>query len=77
MAAVTVRNIPADVHAALKRRAAGNGRSTEAEIRGILADAVAAETVGVGSRIAALADGVGDDLVIPTRDEDFRAVDLS
>jgi len=38
--AVTVRNIPADIHAALRLRAARHQRSTEAEIRAILADAV-------------------------------------
>ena len=36
MPAVTVRNIPEEIHRALKLRAAHNGRSTEAEIRVIL-----------------------------------------
>jgi plasmid stability protein len=36
MAAVTVRNLPDEVHRALRVRAATNGRSTEAEIRDIL-----------------------------------------
>ncbi len=40
MAAITVRNIPDDVHQALKVQAAQNGRSTEAEIRVILENAV-------------------------------------
>jgi len=39
--AVTVRNLPADIHAALRLRAAQHQRSTEAEIRAILAAAVA------------------------------------
>jgi plasmid stability protein len=40
MAAVTVRNIPEETHRALKARAKKHGRSTEAEIRQILEDAV-------------------------------------
>ncbi len=55
MAAVTVRNLPEETHRALKLRAARNGRSTEAEIRLILQDAVSANTaVGLGSQLAAL-----------------------
>jgi antitoxin FitA len=40
MAAVTVRNLPDDLHRALKDRAARNIRSPEAEMRAILEDAV-------------------------------------
>lgn len=40
MAQVTVRNIPDAVHRALRARAVKHGRSTEAEIRAILAEAV-------------------------------------
>ena len=55
MPAVTVRNLPEEVHRALKLRAAQNARSTEAEIRRILEDAVSANTaVGLGSQLAAL-----------------------
>jgi plasmid stability protein len=55
MAAVTVRNLPEATHRALKVRAARNGRSTEAEIRMILEDAVSAKTsAGLGSQLAAL-----------------------
>lgn len=36
MATVTVRNLPDEVHRALRVRAALSGRSTEAEIRDIL-----------------------------------------
>jgi len=38
--AITVRNIPDEVHQALKVQAAQNGRSTEAEVRLILENAV-------------------------------------
>lgn len=55
MPAVTVRNIPEKTHRALKLRAAKNGRSTEAEIRRILEDALSADsTMGLGSQMAAL-----------------------
>ena len=40
MSAVTVRNLPEETHRALKHRAAQHGRSTEAEIRYILENAV-------------------------------------
>lgn len=40
MATVTVRNLPSEVHRALRLRAAAHSRSTEAEIREILAQAV-------------------------------------
>ncbi|MCB1265379.1 MAG: Arc family DNA-binding protein [Mycobacterium sp.] len=40
MATVTVRNLPDEVHRALRVRAATHGRSTEAEIRNILESAV-------------------------------------
>ena len=53
MPAVTVRNIPDEIHRALKARAAKHGRSTEAEIRQILEDAVRApEGVKLGSALA-------------------------
>jgi plasmid stability protein len=55
MPAVTVRNLPESVHRALKLRAARNARSTEAEIRVILEQAVSAKTAaGLGSQLAAL-----------------------
>ena len=40
MPSITVRNVPDEVHRALKVRAAQHGRSAEAEIRDILANAV-------------------------------------
>lgn len=55
MAAVTVRNLAPETHRALKVRAALNNRSTEAEIRSILEEAVRAENqLGLGTRIAQL-----------------------
>lgn len=40
MAVLTVRNLPDEVHRALRVRAAEHGRSTEAEVRAILEDVV-------------------------------------
>lgn len=55
MAVLTVRNVPEEVHRALRVRAAARGRSTEAEVRAILAEAVLPEgRVGLGSLLAAV-----------------------
>lgn len=43
MAVLTVRNVPDEVHRALRLRAAQHGRSTEAEVRAILESAVKPE----------------------------------
>jgi len=68
MAAVTIRNIPEKTHRALKLRAAKNGRSTEAEIRLILEDAVSAP-VGLGSQLAAFGRRFGGVELNITRDK--------
>lgn len=53
MSSITVRNVPEEVHRALRVRAARHGRSTEAEIREILATAVKPEgRVRLGSLLA-------------------------
>jgi len=60
MAMLTVRNLPDDVHRALRVRAAQHGRSTEAEVREILALAVKPETrVRLGEALAALGRKTG------------------
>jgi len=60
MAVLTVRNVPDDVHRALRVRAAQHGRSTEAEVREILAAAVKPEKrVRVGDALAAIGRKVG------------------
>ncbi|MGC8808266.1 MAG: FitA-like ribbon-helix-helix domain-containing protein [Thiomonas sp.] len=58
MSAVTVRNLPEKTHRALKLRAARHGRSTEAEIRLILEQAVH-PNIGIGSAIAAIGHSIG------------------
>ena len=58
MSAVTVRNLPEETHRALKLRAVQHGRSTEAEIRNILENAVRPQ-VGIGSALAAIGRSLG------------------
>ena len=49
MAMLTVRNLPDEVHRALRARASLHGRSTEAEVRAILKETVLPEgRVGLG-----------------------------
>ena len=60
MAMLTVRNLPDEVHRALRVQAAQHGRSTEAEVRAILESAVKPpERVRMGDALAALGRGVG------------------
>jgi plasmid stability protein len=60
MAILTVRNVPDDVHRALRVRAARHGRSTEAEVREILAAVVKPEKrVRVGEALAAIGRRIG------------------
>ena len=67
---LTVRNLPDDVHRALRVRAAQHGRSTEAEVRDILAIAVKPENrVRLGEALAALGRRIG------LTNEDFEVFD--
>ena len=60
MAMLTVRNLPDDVHRALRVRAAQHGHSTEAEVREILATAVKPENrVRLGEALAELGRRIG------------------
>ena len=60
MATVTVRNLPDEVHRALRVRAATHGRSTEAEIRDILESTVCpSERLRLGTALAELGRRVG------------------
>ena len=60
MAMLTVRNLPDEVHRALRVRAAQHGRSTEAEVREILSAAVKPQgRVRLGDAMAALVQGIG------------------
>ena len=67
MATVTVRNLPDEVHRALRVRAAMHGRSTEAEIRAILETTVRPpERLRLGAALAELGRRVGltDDEIV-------------
>jgi antitoxin FitA len=55
MPVLIVRNLPEEVHRALRVRAALHGRSTEAEVRAILEEAVKPEgRIRLGSLLAAI-----------------------
>ncbi|WP_150049087.1 FitA-like ribbon-helix-helix domain-containing protein [Methylomonas rhizoryzae] len=60
MAMLTVRNLPDDVHRALRVRAAQHGRSTEAEVREILTMSVKPEErIRMGEALMALGRQIG------------------
>ncbi|NRO96206.1 plasmid stabilization protein [Paraburkholderia sp. NMBU_R16] len=70
MAVLTVRNVPDEVHRALRLRAAQHGHSTEAEIREILSSVVKPEKrVRLGDALAALGRKIG------LTNDDFAALD--
>ena len=67
MAMLTIRNLPDNVHRALRVRAAMHGQSTEAEVREILASVVKPETcVRMGDALAELGHKIG------LTNEDFK-----
>ncbi|MET3520317.1 FitA-like ribbon-helix-helix domain-containing protein [Mesorhizobium abyssinicae] len=60
MPSVTIRNIPEETHRALRVQAAVHGRSTEAEIRAILENAVRPEgRVKLGALLSDIARRAG------------------
>jgi plasmid stability protein len=60
MSAIVIRNLSPETHRALQARAARHGRSTEAEVRAILDEAVRPkERVKLGSALAAFGRSVG------------------
>lgn len=70
MATFTVRDLPSEVHRALRIRAAQQGRSTEAEVREILTNAVKPnERVRVGDTLADIGRQVG------LSNDDFKIFD--
>jgi plasmid stability protein len=76
MAAITVRNLPDETLRALKLRAAKEGRSTEAEIREILAKAVRSP-VGIGSALAHIGRKLGGvDLDVTRRSSAIKPADF-
>ena len=70
MAVLPIRNVPDEVHPALRARAAGHGRSAEAEVRENLSAAlVPSRRILLGDALAAL----GRDLAIT--DDDVAALE--
>ena len=70
MAVITVRNLPDEIHRALRVRAAQHGRSTEAEIRVILDETVRPKgRVKIGSALAAFGKRFGRVELEITRDQ--------
>lgn len=70
MATITIRNLPDEVHRALRVRAATHGRSTEAEIRDILETTVRPpDRLRLGTALADLGRRVG------LTDEDFAVLE--
>lgn len=59
MPAIVIRNISAETHRALKRRAKAKGTSTEAEIRRILDQAAFSERKGLGTILFELTRSLG------------------
>ncbi len=70
MVSITVRNVPEEIHRALRVRAAQHGRSAEAEVRAILEQAVnPPQRIRIGEALAALARDAG------ITDEDIAAIE--
>lgn len=70
MVSITVRNVPEEIHRALRVRAVQHGRSAEAEVRAILEQAVnPPQRIRIGEAIAALARDAG------ITDEDIAAIE--
>jgi plasmid stability protein len=79
VATLTVRGLDDELRERLRRRAAENGRSMEAEVRAILRDALTRPSGrrGLGRRIhQRFAAAGGIDLELPARTEAPRAADM-
>ena len=79
MAMLTIRNLPEEVRRALRMRAAQHGRSTEAEVRSILEEAVKPQgRVKLGSLLTEIgrrADLTDEDLAVFERMRDKTPVE--
>ncbi len=78
MGAITIRKLPDKTHQALRQRAKLHGKSTEAEVRAILEEAVRPkEQVGLGTALAELGAQFGGVELDITRDPSpARAADF-
>lgn len=80
MAAVSIRDLDDEVKERLRVRAARHGRSMEAEIRAILADAVGEPSSSEGlftTLLERFRDVGGVELELPRRGTSARAAELS
>lgn len=80
MPSLTVRNLSEEVHRALRVRAARHGRSTEAEVRMILEEAVRPpKRLKIGSEIHRIAREIGgmDELDISRRRREIQGADFT
>ncbi|NHT16487.1 toxin-antitoxin system [Cellulomonas sp. IC4_254] len=76
MSAIVVRGLDESVKQQLAAQAKEHGRSMEAEARDILTRAARRPHIGVALLRAARQVGGVDDLVVPERTDDARAVDF-
>lgn len=77
MGTLTIRNVEDSIHDRLRQIAAANGRSVEAEVRHILADAVRAPKLNFLLQLREEIGNSGADLPIPPRTKSSRRVDFS
>jgi plasmid stability protein len=80
MPGLTVRKLSEETHRALRMRAAQHGRSTEAEVRFILEEAVKpAGRLKIGSEIHRIAREIGgmDELEVSRRRSAIKGADLA
>jgi plasmid stability protein len=85
MVTLTIRNIDDSVRDALKEIARSNGRSLESQVRYWLTRAVheatsaksTVEEPGFGTQLANHFNGIGEQLMIPARNETAREIDFS
>ncbi len=80
MPSLTIRKLSEETHRALRVRAADHGRSTEAEVRFILEEAVRpADRLKIGSEIHRIAREIGgmDDLEVSRHRNDVRGADFT
>lgn len=78
MAGITVRNLSVETHRALKARAAAHQRSTEAEVRAILDEAVSARgRQRLGTLLATIGQESPAELDIRRDQTDRGPLDLS
>lgn len=67
---MSIRNIPEDVHDALKNQAQKNGRSAEAEVRAMIVESVKrTENGGFGTRLRKVFEDIEDSEISVERDQ--------